>query len=59
MMARLGSARPTLETLMARNEPRCTWPSQTPSGTEMASAMTMAIAAISSCVAALLSSSDA
>ena len=30
--ARLGSARPTLPTLIARNEPRCRWPSQTPSG---------------------------
>ena len=36
--ARLGSARPTLETLMARNDARCRWPSQTPSGIAMASA---------------------
>src|SRR5919109_3055289 len=34
--ARLGSARPTFDTLIATNEPRCRWPSQTPSG--MASA---------------------
>ena len=34
--ARLGSARPMLETLMARNDARCRWPSQTPSGIAMA-----------------------
>src|SRR3954469_19013669 len=32
MTARLGRARPTFDTLIATNEPRCTWPSQTPSG---------------------------
>src|SRR5919106_6252236 len=36
--ARLGSARPTFETLIARNEPRCRCPSQTPSGIAIASA---------------------
>ena len=29
---RLGSARPTFETLIARNEPRWKWPRTTPSG---------------------------
>ena len=38
--ARLGSARPMFETLMAKNENRWTWPSHTPSGI----AITMAIA---------------
>ena len=30
--ARLGSARPMFDALMARNAPRCRCPSQTPSG---------------------------
>src|SRR5918997_2711453 len=30
--ARLGRARPMFDTLIARNDPRCRWPSQTPSG---------------------------
>src|SRR4051812_19565717 len=32
MTARLGSARPMFDTLIATNEPRCRWPSHTPSG---------------------------
>src|SRR5918992_500247 len=35
MTARLGSARPMLDALMARNEPRWMWPSHTPSGIEI------------------------
>src|SRR5262252_1925893 len=38
IIARLGRARKTLETLMARKEPRCRWPRHTPSGTATASA---------------------
>src|SRR4051794_16986859 len=33
--ARLGSARPTFDTLIARKEPRWAWPSHTPSGIAM------------------------
>ena len=40
--ARLGSARPTFEALIARSEPRWRWPSQTPSGTAIASAIAIA-----------------
>src|SRR6266498_1310904 len=36
--ARLGRARPTFDTLMARNDPRCRCPSQTPSGIAIAMA---------------------
>ena len=47
--ARLGSARKTLEMLMARNEPWWRWPSQIPSGSASASEMTMASTAIPTC----------
>ena len=36
---RLGSARPTFETLIARNEPRWRWPRTTPSGSAITSAI--------------------
>ena len=47
--ARLGSARPMLETLIAKNENRWTWPSHTPSGTAMRMAMPIAANETSRC----------
>src|SRR2546429_594689 len=44
--ARLGSARPIFATLTARNEPRCTCPSQSPIGSATAIAIATATAAI-------------
>src|SRR5437660_181033 len=41
MTARLGRARPMLEALMAKDDPRCRWPSQTPSGIAIAMATAM------------------
>jgi hypothetical protein len=40
--ARLGSARPMFETLIEMNEPRWMWPSQTPSGIAIRSAIPIA-----------------
>ena len=47
--ARLGSARRMLARLMARNEPRCTWPSRIPIGTPIRIAIPIASPLISRC----------
>ncbi len=47
--ARLGSARSTLETLIASSDPLCRWPSQMPIGSAITSAITTPIAAMMMC----------
>ncbi len=56
--ARLGIARPTLETLIARIEPRWWWPSQTPSGSAITAAIASASADTPSWNSVRLTSSD-
>ena len=49
MSTRLGSARPTFETLAAKNSPRCLCPSQRPSGSAITSPIPIAANDSSSC----------
>ena len=53
-----GSARPTLEMLIAANPPRWTWPSQTPTGMAIAIEISSASTAISRCTPVLSKTSD-
>jgi len=53
-----GSARPTLDTLMARNEPRCRWPSHAPRGIAMAREIATATTDSTMCSHVLSVSSD-
>ena len=57
--ARLGRARSTLETLIATNDPVWRWPSTTPTGSAIASAITRPIAEITMCSSVLSTSRPA
>ena len=59
MSTRLGSARPTLETLTAKNSPRWRWPSHSPSGSASTSAMPSAASDSSRCSPVFCSSRPA
>ena len=55
MIARLGSARPMFDALMARNDPLCRCPRVTPRGIAMTSETAMAAPASARCSSVLVS----
>ena len=56
MMARLGSARPTLAALIATNDPRCRCPSHSPIGSAISSETPIAAPLSSRCSTVFVSS---